>query len=414
MTKTNRVTVLASFNMGFHWFIVGIIIPIMTLFLVERGLSLLQVGITFSIYSITVALLELPTGGLADTIGRKKVYIFSLLFQLLSALILILVRGYYGTVVCFIFQGVARSLSSGAMDAHFIDEFYKIDPDMDIQRPMSRIGMTIPITLALGSLLGGYLPMSLGEVTKNSLLNSVYAANYIGYLIAVILQIIFTLTLIREERTSIEDTGFIAGFKKLPEVLKTSIHYGIKHPVIFILSLMGFIWGFSISSLEQLWQPQLKSLIPDSNNTMIFGLLTTGYFAAAGLGNIIINPIASLFKKNYALILLLSNLLMGLLYLLLAFQNQVGLFSILYITLFMFNGVQNSPQSSIFNSIVPSEQRSTMLSFTSLFMQTGAILGSVFLGFIAHKFSIKVSWIIASSSIILSSFLYLKVMSEKK
>lgn len=414
MTKTDRVTFLASFNMGFHWFILGLIIPIMTLFLVERGLSLFQIGITFSIYSVTVALLELPTGGLADTIGRKKIYLISLIFQLISAVILILVRNYYGIIICFILQGVARSLSSGTMDAHFIDEFYKIDPDMDIQKPMSRINMVIPITLALGSLLGGYLPMSLGVITKTSFLDSIYAANYLTYLIAVGLQTLFTLILIKEERYDAGDSGFIAGFKKLPEVLQISIHYGIKHPVIFILSLMGFIWGFSISSLEQLWQPQLKSLLPDTTNSMIFGLLTTGYFIAAGVGNIIINPICTLLKKNYALILLLSNIFMGVIYLLLAFQTRVGLFSVLYISLFMFNGVQNSPQSAIFNSIVPSEKRSTMLSFASLFMQTGAIIGSIFLGFIAHKTSIRVSWIIASTSIIFSSFLYLRVMRERE
>ena len=40
-----------------------------------RGLDLLQVGILMGSYSLTIVLLEVPTGGLADAIGRKRVAI---------------------------------------------------------------------------------------------------------------------------------------------------------------------------------------------------------------------------------------------------------------------------------------------------------------------------------------------------
>ena len=68
-------------NQTFHWFIIGIMLPVITLLQLEKGLNLFQISITMSIYSATVVLLELPTGGLADTIGRKRVYLISLFFN---------------------------------------------------------------------------------------------------------------------------------------------------------------------------------------------------------------------------------------------------------------------------------------------------------------------------------------------
>ena len=85
------------------------------------------------------------------------------------------------------------------------------------------------------------------------------------------------------------------------------------------------------------------------------------------------------------------------------------MFSVFYVTLFMFNGVQSSPESSIFNGEVPSEKRSTLLSFSSLFLQAGGILGSLIMGFLAQTYSIKVAWIVASVVISVSALLYLLI-----
>ena len=80
----NRLSILASFNLSFHWFAMGIIIPIMTLFLLEKGLTLLQIGIAFAVYSAATVLLELPTGGLADSIGVESSIILSSFPELFS------------------------------------------------------------------------------------------------------------------------------------------------------------------------------------------------------------------------------------------------------------------------------------------------------------------------------------------
>ena len=413
MTK-KKLSILASFNLSFHWFTIGIIIPVMTLFLLEKGFNLLQVGIAFAFYSTATVLLELPTGGLADSIGRKKVYLFALALQIFVTIAFVLINNHIGLFICFALQGAVRSLTSGTMDAHFIDEFYKIDPDVNLQQEFAKIGIFVPLALGLGSLIGGFLPMTLGVLTEKSFLNSLYSSNYIIFTVTLIIQFVTTFFLVKEEKKTGENNTILAGFKKVPEVLSTSVNYGLKHPIILLILLATFAWGFSISGLEQLWQPQVKGIISESTGTWIYGVLTFGYFIAGGLGNVLVTPICKLFKDDYPRVLFFARALMGILYFVLAIQNGIVMFSIFYITLFMFNGVQGSPETAIFNREVPSDKRSTLLSFSSLFLQLGGILGSIIMGVLAQNFSIKIAWIAASVVITSSALLYLFIPQHKE
>jgi DHA1 family quinolone resistance protein-like MFS transporter len=400
---------LATWNLSFHWFAVGLILPVLTLYMLEKGLSLTQIGLAGAMYSGVTVLLELPTGGLADTIGRKKIYITSLLFQIAAAAIMLHVRALSALMFAFAFQGISRSLSSGAMDAHFIDEFYRIDPKVNLQREMARIGTWIPVGLGIGSLLGGFIPMIIGFFTEASYLDSLYASNFLVFAGVLVIQLVTTAVFVREEPREGGNGSLLKGFAKLPEVVSVSMRFGIGHPVVLLLLLGTFAWGFSISSLEQLWQPQVKSIIDPSTGTWIFGFLTTGYFLAAALGNAMSTAICRLFGNRYSTVLFAARLAMGILYAVLALQSGIVLFTVFYFAMFMFNGVPASPESSLFNAAVPSHQRSTLLSFSSLFMQTGAILGQILLSFTADRLSIKIAWLIAAGIIAASSLLYLKI-----
>ncbi|MBN2657897.1 MAG: MFS transporter [Spirochaetales bacterium] len=404
-----KLRILAAWIMSFHWFSLGIIIPVMTLFVLEKGLSLAQVGIAFAAYGTATVLLELPTGGLADTLGRKKVYIYSLLFQITGAAVILFVSSLPALILCFAFQGISRSLSSGTMDAHFIDEFYRIDREVNLQKEMARIGTFIPLGLGLGSLLGGFLPMIAAQWTAVGVLENQYSFNYIIYIAALIIQLISTSLLVHEKRPEGVESGLAAGFRKVPEVVGTSVKYGLGHPVLLLLLLATFAWGFSISGLEQLWQPQVRSLGGEETGSWIYGLLTTGYFLAASAGSLVSIPFCRLFGDRYPLALFISRTLMGTLYFVLAFQTGLFPFAFFYFSLFLFNGVQSSPESSLFNESVPSEKRSTLLSFSSLFLQGGGIAGSIVLASLADRFSIGRSWIAASVVITLSAALYLLI-----
>ena len=55
---------------GIMWFMVAM--PIIVLFFQENGLNLQEVMILQGSYSLMVALMEIPSGYIADLFGRKK------------------------------------------------------------------------------------------------------------------------------------------------------------------------------------------------------------------------------------------------------------------------------------------------------------------------------------------------------
>ena len=69
-----------------RWLPVGISIPVTVLLALSRGLSPANVGLVFLVHSLLVAVLGLPTSGLADVVGRRPVLVASGVLHLLSSL----------------------------------------------------------------------------------------------------------------------------------------------------------------------------------------------------------------------------------------------------------------------------------------------------------------------------------------
>ena len=53
--------------------------PFLLLFFLEKGFSYLQIGVLYSIQSISTNLLEIPTGIMADAMGRRRTMIYSMI-----------------------------------------------------------------------------------------------------------------------------------------------------------------------------------------------------------------------------------------------------------------------------------------------------------------------------------------------
>ena len=62
MTES-RLTLISIIHQMVHWSILGLLIPILAIFQLDRGLDLVDVGLNAAIYSLVTVLLELPTGG---------------------------------------------------------------------------------------------------------------------------------------------------------------------------------------------------------------------------------------------------------------------------------------------------------------------------------------------------------------
>src|SRR5690606_26752034 len=132
--------------------------PVLILHMTGRGLDIATVGLAFTVRALLVALLELPTGGLADAIGRRPVALASQLFTLASFAVLLFVMGPVTAIVYAIFQGIGSALHSGAMDAWFVDELGRLEPNAPLQPHLAAVDVAQAAGMLAGSAIGGLLP----------------------------------------------------------------------------------------------------------------------------------------------------------------------------------------------------------------------------------------------------------------
>jgi hypothetical protein len=117
----------------------------------DRGLDLALIGLAFAVRAILVVLLEIPTGGLADAIGRKPIALASQASTLISFVFLLVVTGPVTLMLYALFQGVGAALHSGALEAWYVDKLKAADPDVSLQKNLARISVAQTAAMLAGA-----------------------------------------------------------------------------------------------------------------------------------------------------------------------------------------------------------------------------------------------------------------------
>ena len=118
---------------GLRWLPTGLLIPVTVLLALSRGLSLTEIGLVFSLQGLVVLALELPTGGLSDSLGRRPVLILASLVGLVSLGLLYVAD----SVALFAASTAAAGRLPGArqrpLEAWYVDATLAAEPDAEIE-----------------------------------------------------------------------------------------------------------------------------------------------------------------------------------------------------------------------------------------------------------------------------------------
>lgn len=79
MTLLRRLTIHHSLQ----GIALGLFLAVNTLFLIDKGFNLWQIGFAFGCWSVSNAFFELPLGALADNYGRVRVYRWGLFTRII-------------------------------------------------------------------------------------------------------------------------------------------------------------------------------------------------------------------------------------------------------------------------------------------------------------------------------------------
>lgn len=397
-----QLRLVYSIHLFLNYLPLGIYFPISTLFLLEKGYSLGWIGTAMSIFSITIFLFELPTGGFADKYGRINIYRISRVIYIFSLLILLFFNTLFSLFFSMFLYGVARALSSGTMEAWFVDMHDTVDSKINLSKSMSIVAGVAPAALGISTLLGGFIPDLKIKMNFFNLQGS-YNFNIVIAISAVLIHLILNIIFFKEtKRQSHKET--------INEYCKNIVSFLNQSNSLKYLIAISFCLGIGLNSIESFWQPKVQELAPNSP-TFVLGVLASCYFFAATVGSLFSNILTNYLGEKKTLFLM--KLFHGITLIALSYSASLVGFSIGFVTIFIFHGALNGPHQTLLHNCIPNQYRSSFLSVDSLSLQLGGGLSALILGWVAQYNSISLVWKLAGVFIIISAFLYLPIKQSK-
>jgi MFS family permease len=391
----------------FNWFAVILPGAVLVLFAQSRGLSLAEIGLYGAVYSATAALLELPTGNLADQVGRKRVALLGYGLVAVSKVALLFAFSLPGFLTYAVLGGLARALSSGALDAWYVEAVRDIDPEADLQPRLARLGTVELLALGVGSLTGAGLSALLARGGNASPLAAVILASLVLHL----LTLLVTWRLI-EEAPRAHSSPLAAlrqGLVSLPSALQAATRTVRASPLLPRLLLLEGVSGLVIAASETFWQPFFAARFGlGGPSTTLLGVLLGGCFLAGMLGNLASGRLLRLLRGRTDRLGVATQLTNALALLALAWQTSgslwlaAGLFWLSYLARTAFS----SSFLTVFNTQLSDDRRSLMLSVLSVSFFLGVSLGNLVLGAVSSHWSIPWAWTLTAGVLLLSLSLF--------
>jgi MFS family permease len=413
--RLHTVRVCYNLIVFLFWLATGLPMALTALLLQARGLSLFDLGLCLATHSLAVAALELPTGALADTWGRRTVNLLACGCRIAGLLIFLFAFSLPWFLLGGAVLGLGRALASGSLEAWFVDASRAADPNADLQEGFAQSGIAQVAGMGLGLLIGGFLPRVFAGLPPErtsvlSPLSTVLLAAVAVWLLAAVL----IAALVREPGGR-EGGSRRPNLRGMSEVLRASLRLALTDRQVLLLLLPVAFWGLAFGSIEAFWQPFFAGLLGGfSGRTPWFGLVFAASFLCAGLGSALATRVSRALSRRHALACALASAVQWAALVLLAVQTRFLPGALCLWLVYAGNGLYQSPQAALFNDRIPAGQRATLLSIASLFMSLGGAAGDLGVGYLAHTFSIRVAWIAAAVPLMATIGIYLALWRSQE
>lgn len=356
-----------------------------TLFLLDAGLSITQAFIANAFFTVGMVLFEIPTGVVADTRGRKLSYMLGLITLAVSTfayLVMWMIHGpFIGWIIASLALGLGFTFFSGATEAWLVDALKFTKFKGQLESVFGKAQIVGGVAMLVGSVLGGVI----AQFTN---LGVPYYVRVGLLLVTFIIAAVY----MRDLGFKPERGGNYR--KEIRQLLHSSIEYGLKNPPVrWVMLSAPFISGVSIYVFYAL-QPYLLELYGDSTAYWIAGLTAAIVALAQIVGGMCAPIVRRLFKKRTTVLVLgvcisaVALLCMGLVA---NFYVVLGL-----IVLWGLIAAAITPvRQAYMNSLIPSKQRATVLSFDSLLGSAGGAVSQPLLGKSADVWGYGASYFIS-------------------
>lgn len=132
-------------------------LPVLALFYIASQVSLAEFAIIMSVFSLATFLLEIPTGVLADLIGKKNTLLLSRFMYIIEIVLIAFFNGFWVFLIAKIISGIGVSLGSGTNSALIYDSLKKIGKEKEHKKVAGKLSFISNISMAFVFIIGAYL-----------------------------------------------------------------------------------------------------------------------------------------------------------------------------------------------------------------------------------------------------------------
>jgi MFS family permease len=349
-----------------------------TLFLLHAGLDIAGVFVANAAYTAAMVLLEIPTGIVADTRGRRISFLCSVAVLFAATLAYVGAAAGRGSLVLFCVASAALGLGytfySGAVDAWLVDALNATGYVGELDRVFARGQMVTGAAMLVGTVGGGFLgtiDLALPFVIRAGLLVPVF-----GIAFAAMHEVGFTPRPLKMSSVALE----------MRSVARASLAFGWRQPRVRLALIVPFVqYGF-LTWAFYAWQPYFLALL-GRNLVWVAGVISALIALSTMAGNILVEFFTRFCGRRTTLLLwgaaviTVAGVAVGLVR---YFWLAVPLF--LLVTGAM--GVVGPVKQAYLHLLIPSEQRATIVSLDAMFGDGGSVVGQTSLGFLSRAHSI--------------------------
>ena len=150
-----RNITLSYINSGLMWG--RFFIPVLALFYIASQVPLEQFAIIMSVFAFTTLILEVPTGVLADLLGKKKTLLISRLMYVFEIIIIAFFNGFWPFLIAKVISGIGVSLGSGTNESLIYDSLKKLKIEKNYKKVLGKKLFISNLSMAFTFIIGAYL-----------------------------------------------------------------------------------------------------------------------------------------------------------------------------------------------------------------------------------------------------------------
>ena len=347
-----------------RWFM--LIMPIIVLFFQENGLSMCEVFILQSVFSIAIVVFEVPSGYLADIVGRKISIVAGCILAFAGFAAYSLSYGFWGFLIAELFLGFGSSFISGADSAMIYDTLLETGREDEYKKMEGRMMSVGNFSEGIAGLVGGFLALV-------SLRTPFYFEAAVTFF-----SIPVAMSLVEPARHKLDNSE--GSFKSILRIVKYSLHDHAEIKWLIIYSAL-----VTVSTLTMVWfiQPYLKLVgLP----LALFGVVWAALQFSVGIFSFYAHKIELFVGRKTTLVSLIILTVIG--YCLLSIFQSI--WAIGFILIFYFvRGISYPVLKDYINRIITSDIRATVLSVTSLVRRLIFSIFGPIIGWISDLYSLS-------------------------